>query len=162
MRLRAARIERDELRHRPHRPRVRRPAVLALVFFDQLPDPRADSAPPRGELVPHRLEMPAISHPFPSARATVCTPSRAVRYSARVRSAIAPAAGFAAYSAVPSRVRQARRSPGLDASGSSRSTRLRIALCTCSCGSWSRLVCCANDAITHSCASTNRPEPLPW
>ena len=65
MRLRAARIERDELRHRPHRPRVRRPAVLALVLFDQLPDPRADSAPPRGELVPHRLRDAGDLPPVP-------------------------------------------------------------------------------------------------
>jgi hypothetical protein len=45
------------------------------------------------------------------------------------------------------------------ANGSSRSTRSTMALCTWSCGSYSRLVCRANDAITHSCASANRPEP---
>ena len=73
---------------------------------------------------------------------------------------MAPAAGFAAYSAAPSRVRQALRSPGREASGSSRSTRFKIALWTWSCGSLSRLVCWANDAITHSCASANRPEPF--
>ena len=39
----------------------------------------------------------------------------------------------------------------------SRRTLCRIRLCTCSCGSPSRLVCWRNEAITHSRASSHRP-----
>ena len=53
----------------------------------------------------------------------------------------------------PSRVRHCPSGP---------STRLRIALWMCSCGSWSRESCWKNDATTQSCASTHRPAAPPW
>ena len=47
--------------------------------------------------------------------------------------------------------------PGCATAPSGPSTRLRIGLWMCSCGSWSRESCWKNDVTIQSCASTHRP-----
>src|SRR5260370_2983479 len=65
MRLRLARIERHELRHRPDSSRVRSRSVSSFVFLDQLADPWLDGAAARGELVPQILGDASDLPPIP-------------------------------------------------------------------------------------------------
>ena len=96
---------------------------------------------------------PRISRPCPSARRTHPTPNSRDSADSITAAAIAAAAPRCSYSARESSVRYAP--------SRSRITRFKTRLWMCSCGSPSRLVCCANEPTTNPCASSHRPVRTP-
>ena len=93
--------------------------------------------------------IPAISRPCPSARGTHATPKSLVSAVSVTAAAMAAAAPWNRYS---DRESSLRHRPSRSVT-----TLFRTRLCTCSCGSPSREVCCRNDPITQSRACSHLP-----
>ena len=136
------------------------PAVAQLVRLDQPGQDRVDRRAPGGERV-DRLLLHAGDDP-----ARGCGPVRpaepvtagSARFPARARPATAPAPWVRC---------SARESIARHLPSRTVLTRFSHKMCTCSCGSPSRLVCCGKMATGISCASSNRPAStpstrLPW
>ena len=97
--------------------------------------------------------IPAISRPCPSARGTHATPNSLVSAVSITAAAIAAAAPWNRYS---DRESSLRHLPSRSVS-----TLFSTRLCTWSCGSPSREVCCRNDPITQFRACSHLPSSAP-
>ncbi len=134
--------------------RVRRAAELGLERRHQGLGLAGDRPTPELRTGPSpRPSIPTTSRALPSGRIANRTPSARVRCCSITRSPTSDAAPRYLWIALESSVRHWPSLP---------STRFRIALWMCSCGSWSRESCWKNDATVQSCASTQRPAAPPW